>query len=133
MTFHLVIYWMNCSGNTLSINAEKQKAILMFKTLSGLTPQYLEEMFSSRIGHYTLRHSNRKLFIPKPNTDYLKHSFSYSGASLWNSLPKFLRLSTSLMHFKTNLEYFIQIVFLTPTRQPGRTVLFHSFFLYLCT
>ena len=92
-------------GNSLSINRDKQKAIFMFKTVNGLTPQYLEEMFSSRIGHYTLRDSNRKLFIPKPNTDYLKPSFSYSGASLWNSLPESLRLSPSLTSFKTNLEY----------------------------
>ena len=68
--------------NSLSINRDKQKAIFMFKTLNGLMPQYLEEMFSSRIGHYTLRDSNKKLFIPKPNTDYFKRSFSYSGASL---------------------------------------------------
>ena len=91
--------------NSLSINRDKQKAIFMFKTLNGLTPQYLEEMFSSRIGHYTLRDSNRKLFIPKPNTDYLKRSFSYSGAFLWNSLPESLRLSPSLTSFKTNLEH----------------------------
>ena len=99
------------------------KAIFMFKTLNGLTPQYLEEMFSSRIGHYTLRDSNRKLFIPKPNTDYFKRSFSYSGASLWNSLPESLRLTPSLTSLKTNLDIYIQIDFLTPTRQPGRTVL----------
>ena len=93
--------------NSLSVNRDKQKAIFMFKTLNGLTPQYLEEMFSSRIGYYTLRDSNRKLFIPKPNTDYLylKHSFSYSGVSLWNSLPESLRLSPSLTSFKTNLEH----------------------------
>ena len=84
--------------NSLSINRDKQKAIFMFKTLNGLTPQYLEEMFSSRIGHYTLRDSNRKLFIPKPNTDYLKRSFSYSGASLWNSLPESLRLYITISY-----------------------------------
>ena len=39
--------------NSLSINRNKQKAIFMFQTLNGLTSQYLEEMFSSRIGHYT--------------------------------------------------------------------------------
>ena len=39
--------------NSLSINRDKQKATFMFQTLNGLTPQYLEEMFSSRIGHYT--------------------------------------------------------------------------------
>ena len=115
--------------NSLSINRDKQKAIFMFKTLNGLTPQYLEEKsrISSRIGHYTLRDSNRKLFITKPNTDYLKHSFNCSGASLWNSLPESLRLSPSLTSFKTNLEHLYSNRLLTPTRQPGRTVLQFAF------
>ena len=105
---------------SLSINRDKQKAIFMFKTLNGLTPQYLEEMFSSRIGHYTLRDSNRKLFIPKPNTDYLKRSFSYSGTSLWNSLPESLRLSPSLTSFKTNLEHLIYSNRLSDSRTATR-------------
>ena len=71
--------------NNLSVNRQKQKAILMFKTLSGQTPQYLHEMFASRRCQYSLRNSNGKLFIPKPNTNYLKRSFSYSGAFLWNN------------------------------------------------
>ena len=29
-----------------------------------------------------------KLLLPKPRTDYLKRSFSYSGAHLWNNLPE---------------------------------------------
>ena len=95
--------------NPLSIERQKKKAIVMFKTLNGQTPQYLEEMFSSRSWYYSLRNINRKLFIPKPNTDYLKRSFSYSGASLWNSLPESLRLSASLQSFKTNLDYLYSV------------------------
>ena len=90
--------------NTLSVNRHKQKAVVMFKTLNGQSPQYLQELFSSRNCQYSLRNSNGKLFIPKPNTDYLKRSFSYSGASLWNSLPESLRLSSSLSSFKGSLE-----------------------------
>ena len=90
--------------NNLSVNRQKQKAILMFKTLSGQTPQYLHEMFASRRCQYSLRNSNGKLFIPKPNTNYLKCSFSYSGAFLWNNLPESLRLSPSLTAFKSSLE-----------------------------
>ena len=47
-------------------------------------------MFSPRKNVYTLRHSQGKLDIPKPRTDYIKRSFSYSGAFLWNSLPESL-------------------------------------------
>mgnify|MGYP002804208665 CR=1 FL=1 len=86
----------------------------MFKTLNGQTPQYLE-MFSCRSWHYGLRNINRKLFIPEPDTDYLKRSFSYSGASLWNSLPESLRFSASLQFFKTNLDNFHSLTRFEPT------------------
>ena len=54
----------------------------MFKSLNGLAPLYLQDLFSER---HTLRDSFRKLNLPKPRTDYLKRSFGYSGALLWNS------------------------------------------------
>ena len=44
------------------------------------------------------------LTLPQPRTDYLKKSFSYSGAQLWNSLPIELRQATSLNDFKTKLR-----------------------------
>ena len=50
--------------NNLSVNRLKQKAILMYKTLNGQTPQYLHEMFTSRKCQYSLSNSNGKLFIP---------------------------------------------------------------------
>ena len=56
---------------------------------------------------YNLRDSYGKLYVPKPRTDYLKRSFSYSGASLWNGLPESLRSVTSLAVFKTGLEAFL--------------------------
>ena len=39
---------------------------------------------------------------PQPRTDYLKNSFSYSGAVLWNSLPSDLRQASSLQKFKAD-------------------------------
>ena len=61
MTFHLISF--SSSWNNLFVNRQKQKVILMFKTLNGQTPQYLQDMFDSRRGHYPLRNSNGKLFI----------------------------------------------------------------------
>ena len=109
--------------NNLSVNRLKQKAIPMYKTLNGQTPQHLHEMFTSRRCQYPLRNSNGKLFIPKPNTDYLKRSFSYSGAILWNNLPEPL----DYRHLSRRLKVVWNLYILdepTPTRQPGRTVLF---------
>ena len=81
-----------------------QKAILMYKVTNNLTPMYLQDLFVTRVSHHSLRDSEGKLFLPKPRTDYLKRSFSYSGASLWNSLPESLRSSLSLSSFKRSLK-----------------------------
>ena len=50
------------------------------------------------------RHAEGKLNIPKPRTNYLKNSFSYTGAVLWNSLPAGLRQAKTLESFKAGLR-----------------------------
>ena len=47
-----------------------------------------------------LRDMENKLTIPQPRTEYLKRSFGYSGAVLWNSLPTGLRSAQTLRIFK---------------------------------
>ena len=39
---------------------------------------------------YTFRDSINKSTIPQPCTNYLRNSFRYSSAVLWNSLPETL-------------------------------------------
>ena len=67
----------------------EQKSILMYKTLHGMTPDYLRSRFVYRdnVSAYRLRNTKNKLVLPQPRTDYLKRSFLYSGAQLWNNLP----------------------------------------------
>ena len=79
----------------------------MFNTLNICYPVYLQQMFSPIESANNPRDSHGKLFIPRPHTDYLKRSFSFSGATLWNSLPESLRLVTSHHAFKTGLETFL--------------------------
>ena len=93
--------WNNLYTNR---NICMQKAILMYKVTNNLTRMYLQDLFVTRVSHYSLRDSEGKLFLPKPITDYLKRFFSYSGASLWNSLPESLRSSLSLSSFKRSLK-----------------------------
>ena len=45
-----------------------------------------------------------RLALPQPRTDYVRKSFSYSGAALWNSLPTDIRVSKTLGDFKTKLQ-----------------------------
>ena len=70
------------------------------KSINGLAPVYLRELFSERDTNYDLRDSFRKLNLPrKPRTNYLKRSFCYSGALLWNSLPESIWAIRSMSHF----------------------------------
>ena len=50
------------------------------------------------------RDSFRKLNLPKPRNDYLKRSFGYSGALVWNSLPKNIRAIKSIGQFKKEIN-----------------------------
>ena len=52
-----------------------------------------------------LRNTENKLVFPQPaRTDYLKRSFLYSGAQLWNNLPVDLRQASALTDFKSKLS-----------------------------
>ena len=78
----------------------------MYKITHDLAPKRLSNIFhetpSSR--HYNLRGSSTKLCLPQPKTDYLKKSFSYRGAKLWNSLTDDIRSKESLVAFKTSIR-----------------------------
>ena len=72
----------------LSTQIQIQKALMVYKSLNGLAPEYLSSKFVKRNEtRYSLRDSVNKLFVPFPRTNFMKNSFSYSGAVLWNSLP----------------------------------------------
>ena len=88
----------------LSLRRRKHKAIMIFKSLNGLAPVYLHELFSERHTDYELRDSFRKLNLPKPRTNYLKRSFGYSGALLWNSLPASIRAIRTMGQFKKEIN-----------------------------
>ena len=51
-----------------------------------------------------LRNLEGKLLLPKPNTNYLKLSFCYSGACLWNNLLQDLKSIGSIGQFKQGIK-----------------------------
>ena len=55
----------------------EQKSILMYKTLHGMTPDYLRSRFVYRddVSAYRLRNTENTLVLPQPRTDYLKKVF----------------------------------------------------------
>ena len=73
----------------LSLRRKKQKAFNMYKTLNELAPDYLQCLFTQRhVNDCNLRDLEDKLSLPKPNTNYLKRSFCYSGVCLEQLAPR---------------------------------------------
>lgn len=73
------LHWKNLRNQRLFA-----KAVMMFKILNGQTPDYLSNKFIFRndTTSYRLRNSEMRLALPQPRTDYVRKSFSYSGAAL---------------------------------------------------
>ena len=90
----------NLRWKNLTCQRQIQRAIMVYKSLHGLVPEYLCSKFVSRDTTYSLRDSASKVTVPFPRTNYYKNSFSYSGAVLWNSLPCNVRQAESLVKFK---------------------------------
>ena len=105
----------------LSLRRKKQKALIMYKTLNDLAPDYLQCLFTERyVNDYNLRNLEGKLSLPKPNTYYLKRSFCYSGACLWNNLPQDLKCVCSIGSLNEVLRKYLR--YRIPTRQSCKAV-----------
>ena len=92
----------------IEVDLKNRETVMTFKALTGLGPDYLEQLFNECNNDiYSLRSNNTKLALPKPRTNFLKRSFSYRAAKSWNELPNeitgdFRELSVSA--FKRRLE-----------------------------
>lgn len=93
---------------TLSERRIQHRAIMMYKALNGLAPSYIVDLFKplSEYISYSLRSRDMNLHLPKPRTDFLKNSFMYSGAKLWNDLSSELKSKTTLHSFKNHIASF---------------------------
>ena len=73
----------------LAERRRSQKIIFMHKAKNKQFPESISSMFHiNRNDNYNLRNNNVNYALPKPKTDFMKKSISYSAVSLWNSLPK---------------------------------------------
>ena len=100
----------NLGWNDLSQQRQFQKALMVFKSLNNLAPEYLCSKFVYRnnVTSYILRDSVNKLAFPLPHTNYLKNIFGYNDAVLWDSLPANIRQAESLVEFRNFLQQHIQ-------------------------
>jgi hypothetical protein len=77
------------------------KARLMYKITHSQAPVPLTEIFENSQLIYNLRNNEFKLYLQKPNTEYLKKSIGFRGAKLWNELSGNLRIPDCLNSFNT--------------------------------
>ena len=84
--------------------------LLEFKALNGLAPTYIAD-FCVKVPvsehRSTLRSAGTyqyNLDIPRRASKFAERSFSVSGPAAWNSLPDYIKLSTSVDIFKSRLR-----------------------------
>ena len=79
---------------------------LVYKSLNGLAPEYITNMFSLKTHSINLRASGtNSLFISRVNTTtYGLHSLSYYSSKLWNSLPNTTRTLPTVAAFKSTIR-----------------------------
>jgi hypothetical protein len=75
-------------------------AQLMFRCLSSQAPSYLSQLFSSTSNsHNTRSSSTYQINLPPVKSSFGQRAFSFSGASLWRSLPPGTRCSSKYSDF----------------------------------
>ncbi len=92
------------SWDTLENTRSSAKSVLMYKILNDHTAPGLRGSFVRREidqTNYHLRNTATDLTIPQPKREFLKKSFKYSGAMLWNQLPNEAKLAESPHSFKS--------------------------------
>ena len=94
---------------TVQERLEYNTLLLVHKCLHNAAPLTLQNLFNRTNDrhHYAVRNADISLALPKPRTEALKKSFEYHGASLWNALPRDLRIIENLNVFKTRLKAYI--------------------------
>ena len=83
----------------------RNKSVLMYRILNGYTALSLRESFTrvgTLQGNYNLRNSHTDLALLNPKREFLKKSFKYSEAKLWNSLSQEAKLAESEYVFNIN-------------------------------
>ncbi len=93
--------WMSLMDKVLY-----RKAVMVYKSLNGLAPGYMQDMFKC-VTNVNVRSScnadESKLYLPggkkmKKYTD----NFSFSGGMIWNTIPSDVREVESLTAFKSS-------------------------------
>ena len=88
-----------CKLDTLECRKKQQSLILLFKCIRIIGPKYIRDFFSIRETSYNLRGNGVNLCVPKFNLNFMRNSFTYKCAQLWNKLPEDAKLADNVTFF----------------------------------
>ena len=100
----LNMYWVYCKKN---ITIYLDNLWWMYKVLNDHTGPGLRNSFVRRSvsqNRYNLRNNTTDLTLLKPKREFLKRTFKYSGAMLWNQLSYEAKTADSLYMFKNYIR-----------------------------
>ena len=102
--FAIELHWL-----PMKERIEYKTIMLTYKSLHGLSPTYMSDIFSQCASSRDLRsNQNFTLNIPKFRTEkYGRGRFGVTAPKLWNSLPSELKLCDSVSTFKKQLKTFL--------------------------
>ena len=91
----------------MKFRVEFKIALLVFKTLKGLAPQYLSELLV--VKPRSLRSDSETLLvIPKvTRKTFGDRAFFHAGPTVWNALPSSLRNCRNIDSFKVQLKTYL--------------------------
>lgn len=92
---------------TFSQSLKQKRLIMVYKSLNGLTPPYMRDMFeyTHSVHDHGLRStSSLALYMSGDRTDFNNKRFSYIGAKEWNDLPNNIKSAANLNRFKALIK-----------------------------
>ena len=75
---------------SLDVRRNPHQAEMMYKCFNSLAPPYLSSLFQPPSHSYQTR-TRHLPNLPRVNTSFGQRAFSFSGLSLWRSIPSSLR------------------------------------------
>ncbi len=116
--------------STQECQRSRTLATEVYKTVNGMTPNYIQEFFEVKKISYNLRDSTRTI-IPKSNSrTYGLKSLKHEGNKIWIRLSVDIKTSESLAIFKIKINKWQQRSFKNII--PFLTVCFHCIYLRYC-
>ena len=85
---------------TMHVSRLRSLSIEIFKTLNGLNPSFMKDIFQIRSSNYSSRNPNNLTHYRPNQVTFGTHSLKFLGPQIWNCLPNELKSADNFNSFK---------------------------------